>query len=75
VKLSLAAVFAALVTVSTVIIHIPVSATSGYINIGDAVIFISALLFGPIVGGFAGGAGSAVADILLGYLRMHLSPL
>ena len=52
VKLSLAAVFAALVTVSTLILQIPVPSTGGYINVGDAMIFTSALLFGPIVGGW-----------------------
>jgi len=67
VRLSLATVFAALVTVSTVMIHIPVPATSGYINVGDAMIFISALLFGPIIGGLAGGVGAAMGDIFLGY--------
>ncbi|MEM2094882.1 MAG: ECF transporter S component, partial [Candidatus Bathyarchaeia archaeon] len=46
----------------------PVPATGGYINIGDAMVFVSALLFGPIVGGFAGGVGSALADLLGGYL-------
>lgn len=66
VKLSLAAVFAALVTVSTLILQIPVPSTGGYINVGDAMIFTSALLFGPIVGGLAGGIGSAAAD-LIGY--------
>ncbi len=66
-KLSLASIFAALTTISTVIIQIPIPATGGYINVGDAMIFTSALLFGPMVGAFAGGIGSAVADIFLGY--------
>jgi len=66
VKLSLAAVFAALVTVSTLILQIPVPATGGYINVGDAMIFTCALLFGSRVGGLAGGIGSAAAD-LIGY--------
>jgi len=63
-NLSLIAVFATLVTVSTLMIQIPVPATGGYINVGDAMILISALLFGPIIGGVAGGVGSAVADII-----------
>ena len=62
--LSITAVSAALVTVSTLIIQIPVPATGGYINVGDAMIFTSALLFGPIIGGVAGGFGSALADII-----------
>jgi len=64
----LSAVMAALVTVSTYMVQIPVPATGGYINIGDAMVFTSALLFGPVVGGFAGGVGSALADLWGGYL-------
>jgi uncharacterized membrane protein len=64
--LSLSTVFAGLVAVSTMIIRIPVAATGGYINIGDAMIFICALTFGSIIGGLAGGIGSAIAD-MIGY--------
>jgi len=68
VTIVLAAVMAALVTVSTYMVQIPVPATGGYINIGDAMVFTSALLFGPLVGGFAGGVGSALSDLWGGYL-------
>ena len=68
VTIVLSAIMAALVTVSTYMVQIPVPATSGYINIGDAMVFTSALLFGPAVGGFAGGVGSALADLWGGYL-------
>jgi len=63
-QLILTAVFAALVAAATMIIRIPIPATTGYFNIGDAMIFIAALLFGPIIGGVAGGFGSAIADII-----------
>ena len=63
----LSAMMAALVTVSTYVIQIPVPATNGYINIGDVMVFTSALVFGPLVGGIAGGLGSSLADILGGY--------
>ena len=49
------------------IISIPIPATQGFINIGDSGVMISGLLFGPIIGGFSGGIGSALADIFLGY--------
>jgi len=71
---ALSGVMAALVFVTTMIIRIPVPATQGYINIGDCMIFVSALLFGPIVGGFAGGVGSALAD-LVGYPSFTLYTL
>ena len=66
-KIALSVVLASAVTVSTMIIRVPIPATSGYLNFGDIMIFVSALLFGEYVGGFAGGVGSAIADILGGY--------
>jgi len=67
VTISLSAVMAALVAVATFLIQIPVPATGGYINLGDIMIFVSALTFGPIVGGLAGGIGSAISDAISGY--------
>jgi len=66
-ELITSAIFAAAVLVATLIIRIPVPATSGYINLGDSMVFVSALLFGARIGGVAGGVGSALADILGGY--------
>jgi uncharacterized membrane protein len=63
IQLALSAVMAALVFVATMIIRIP-NPMGGYFNLGDVMIFVSALTFGPIVGGFAGGIGSAIADII-----------
>ena len=67
IRLAIAAVMAALVCVATLLIQIPNPATRGYINVGDAMIMTSALIFGMEVGGFAGGVGSALADIISGY--------
>jgi len=66
-ELAMSAVLAAAVCAATLIIRIPVPATSGYINLGDSMVFISALLMGARIGGIAGGVGSALADILGGY--------
>jgi len=63
IQLALSAVMAALVFVATMIIRIP-NWMGGYFNFGDAMIFVSALTFSPIVGGFAGGVGSSIADII-----------
>ena len=60
-------IMAAMVCIATITIQIPMPGTNGYINIGDSVVFISAMLFGPITGMIAGGIGSAIADILSGY--------
>ncbi|MBC7130700.1 ECF transporter S component, partial [Candidatus Bathyarchaeota archaeon] len=41
----------------------------GYFNIGETMVYTAALLFGPLVGGVAGGFGSMLADLLLGYYQ------
>lgn len=65
--LTLLAMLIALTTVATLIIRIPVPATQGYLNLGDSMVYISALLFGPVAGLLAGGIGSALADWISGY--------
>jgi uncharacterized membrane protein len=62
-----AGVMAALVCVATMLIQIPIPATEGFFNVGDALVIIASLTFGPIVGGIAGGVGSALADALGGW--------
>ncbi len=64
--ISIIAIFAALTCVLTLVIRVPVPTTSGYINIGDIAVMFTGLLFGPIIGGIAGGIGPAIAD-LIGY--------
>jgi len=63
-KLTLAAGLAATTAVATMMVRIPIPATSGYLNFGDIMVFTAALLFGRLVGGLAGGIGSAIADII-----------
>jgi len=63
IQISLTAITAALVTVGTLIIRIP-NPMGGYFNVGDVMIFVCALTFNPIIGGLAGGVGSAIADII-----------
>jgi len=63
IQLSLMAIMSALVTVGTLIIRIP-NPMGGYFNVGDVMIFVAALTFNPLVGGVAGGLGSAIADII-----------
>lgn len=63
-NLVLTSVMTALVCVCTILFQIPIPATGGYFNVGEAVIYITAILFGPIVGGIAGGVGAALADLM-----------
>lgn len=51
----------ALVCITTMVIQIPIPMTEGYVNIGDSIIFVASILFGPIPGMIAGGLGSALA--------------
>jgi uncharacterized membrane protein len=66
-KIAQAAVMAALVAATTFLVQVPIPATKGYLDFGDIMIFVSALTFGPFVGGFAGGVGSAISDTISGY--------
>ena len=63
--LPVAAVFAAVTCILTFIVPFTIPTTQGYINLGDIGVMISGLLFGPIIGGIAGGFGSALTDIFL----------
>ncbi|MDK2896589.1 MAG: hypothetical protein PWP04_709 [Candidatus Atribacteria bacterium] len=70
--LTYSAMATALVAVATMSLQIPIPQTRGYINLGDTLIFVFALLWGARVGAIAGGLGSALADILTGYA--HWAP-
>ena len=63
IQIPLAAIMTALVAVGTLLIRIP-NPMGGYFNVGDVMIFVCALTFNPIIGGIAGGAGSAIADMI-----------
>ena len=56
----------ALTTVMTMVIQIPIG-SNGYLNLGDMVVFLAALILGRKGGFIVGGLGSALADIILGY--------
>ncbi len=61
------AIFTAFVAVATMAFTLAIPATpSGYFNLGEVMVYITALLMGPYVGAFAGGVGSVIADISLG---------
>jgi uncharacterized membrane protein len=66
-EFALLALFIALVAVSTMIVRVPIPQTNGYLNLGDSMVLLAALFFGPVGGFIAGGIGSALADILGGY--------
>ena len=65
--IALAGVFTAMVAAATMTMSVFIAASGGFFNIGEIMIYITALLMGPLIGGFAGGVGSMIADIALGY--------
>lgn len=66
-KMVLAALFAALTCVATMVIRIPTPGTSGYIHPGDAMVILAGIFLGPGYGALAAGIGSAMSDLIGGY--------
>lgn len=74
-SLTILGLLISLVAVSTMVIKIPTFSTEGYIHLGDSMIFLAAVMFGKKKGAIAGGLGSAMADLLLGYTHWILPTL
>lgn len=66
-KIVMTAMFMALCCVATMIIKIP-SPLKGYINLGDCIVLLSGFMLSPLYAFLAAGIGSALADILSGYV-------
>ena len=66
-KMVLASLFAAIICVVTLVVHIPIGGGFGYINIADAFIICAGLMLGPVYGGLAAAIGSGLSDIILSY--------
>lgn len=64
-KIVITALFTTLTMLSTLFIRLPLPI--GYVNLGDAFVFLSAFLLGPIWGTVAAGIGSGLADVF-GYI-------
>lgn len=62
---AMTALMTGLVLAVTFVFSIPISAVGQVFDGGDIMIFIAAWTFGPVVGGFAGGVGSAASDALM----------
>lgn len=54
----------ALSTVGTLLVRIPIPATTGYFNVGDVFVMLAALWLGPRAGLIVGAVGPAVADAI-----------
>ena len=68
-SIAAAAIMAAVVTVFTAVVQVPNPASGGYFNLSDVAVIFAAVAFGPWVGLAAGGLGTAIADLILGYAQ------
>ena len=66
-RIVISALFASLVCVTTMLVQIP-SPLKGYLNLGDAIVLLSAWLLSPVYGAVAAGLGSALSDLFSGYV-------
>lgn len=57
----------ALTVIMTMVVSIPIVGGNGYVNLGDMVIFLAALMLGKKSAFLVGGLGSFLADLLLGF--------
>ncbi len=64
--LCMTALFTAMVCICTMVIQIPIPL--GYAHLGDCMVLLAAVSLKKKAGAFAAGVGSALADILTGYL-------
>lgn len=66
-KIVICAMLTALTTLATIVIQVP-SPMNGYVNFGDVFVLFAAFMMGPIYSAVSAGLGSALADILTGYV-------
>lgn len=66
-QLSVTALLTALTCVATMVIKVP-TPTQGYVNLGDVIVLLCGWLLNPAYGFFAAGVGSALTDLLGGYM-------
>lgn len=63
-KTAIVAALIALSAIATMVIRVPIPATTGYFNIGDVFVVLAGLWLGPLGGALVGGIGPAIADAI-----------
>ncbi|MEA4961460.1 ECF transporter S component [Lutispora sp.] len=66
-RIAFLGLFMALLVIATSVFRFPVPTFNLYFNLGEAVIYLVALLYGGPAGAVIGGVGSALSDVLGGY--------
>lgn len=69
------ALFAALICISINFFHIPIGANGGFIHIGDAFIYLAAVLLPTPYAAFSAAIGSGMADITMGAANWVLATI
>ena len=64
-KITLTAVFAAIIAIMTAFIKIPTGINDGYLHFGDSMIYLAGCLLGPYAA-LAAAIGGGLADVLAG---------
>ena len=71
--LTMTALMAAVIFVLTFLVRVPIGGSGGYVNIGDAGVYVAASLLGGPAGMIAAAIGSALADLSVG-AAMYILP-
>lgn len=66
-KIVMTALMIAIITVSVMLIKVPIPFTQGYVHLGDAMIIMAVMVLGWKYGAVAGAIGAALGDILGGF--------
>ena len=66
-RITKTAIFMAIITVTKIVIDIPIPGTKGYINASEVAIFLTVLILNHKSSSLTAGLACAGADILLGY--------
>ena len=66
-RIIISALMTSLVCVATMLIKIP-SPMKGYVNVGDCIVLLCGWMLSPVYAFVSAGLGSALADVLSGYL-------
>lgn len=66
-RLVLLSLFASLTVVTTLLFRFPIPFAQGYLNGGDGIVMLAALVLGPSAGFWVGSIGSMLADLIAGY--------
>lgn len=65
-KIVMAALMMCIVMVATMFIRVPIPGTTGYVHLGDSMVFLSVLILGWKYGAVASAFGGLLADVMGG---------